>query len=108
MHVSYVHSTHGTSSHAISAHFLVFMAMHLTVHDYGTVRCIKKLTFYARLTTTGMGGLRIRVCACYGTSTGVASAMLFQSKSKQDGNIRSAIRFRTLVGSRIDVQYMTI
>ena len=37
----------------------------------------------------GTGGLWIWVRVCYGTGTGVASAMLFQSKSEQDGGIRS-------------------
>ena len=38
-----------------------------------------------------------------GTGTGVASAILLRSKSELDGCICSARRFRTLVGSGIDV-----
>ena len=38
-----------------------------------------------------------------GTGMGVMSAILLRSKSELDGSIRSARRFRTLVGSEVDV-----
>ena len=66
---------------------------------------MKKLMFYARSTTTGTGGLWIRVRACYGTGMNVATAMLFRSNLGQDGGICSARRFRMLVSFRIDVDH---
>ena len=60
-----------------------------------TIHLIKKLTFYARCTGTGMGVLQYRYGHCI--------SHIVRLKSKQDGGICLARQFRTSVGSEIDV-----